>query len=74
MRLGLEWGSGNEMNIDIAMYIPHHQSILAATLQSVCPNLIPAWISNYIHYKVWGEITNPFPTSTVEPLKFGKGK
>ena len=22
--------------------------------------LIPAWISNYIHYKVWDEITNPF--------------
>ena len=23
--------------------------------------LIPAWISNYIHYKVWDEITYPFP-------------
>ena len=23
--------------------------------------LIPAWITNYIHYKVWGEITDPFP-------------
>ena len=23
--------------------------------------LIPARISNYIHYKVWGEITYPFP-------------
>ena len=22
--------------------------------------LIPAWISNYIHYNVWGEITYPF--------------
>ena len=22
--------------------------------------LIPAWISNYIHYKVWDEITYPF--------------
>ena len=22
--------------------------------------LIPAWISNYIHYKAWGEITYPF--------------
>ena len=22
---------------------------------------IPAWISNYIHYKVWDEITYPFP-------------
>ena len=31
------------------------------------------WISNYIHYKVWDEITYPFPTSTVAPLKFGNG-
>ena len=23
-------------------------------------HLIPAGISNYIHYKVWGEITHPF--------------
>ena len=22
--------------------------------------LIPAWISNYIHYKMWDEITYPF--------------
>ena len=22
---------------------------------------MPAWISNYIHYKVWNEITYPFP-------------
>ena len=22
--------------------------------------LIPAWINNYIHYKVWDEITYPF--------------
>ena len=22
--------------------------------------LIPTWISNSIHYKVWGEITYPF--------------
>ena len=22
--------------------------------------LIPAWISNYIHYNVWDEITYPF--------------
>ena len=25
--------------------------------------LIPAWISNYIHYKVWDEITYPFPNA-----------
>ena len=31
--------------------------------------LISAWISNHIHYKVWGEITYPFPNfngATVE--------
>ena len=30
---------------------------------------MPAWISNYIHYKVWDEITFPFPNL----LKFGNG-
>ena len=30
--------------------------------------------SNYIHYKVWNEITYPFPTLTVVPLEFGKRK
>ena len=35
--------------------------------------LIPASISNYIHYKVWDEITYPFQTSTVQPLKFRNG-
>ena len=32
--------------------------------------LIPVWISKYIHYTVWGEITFPFPNfngATVEP-------
>ena len=31
--------------------------------------LIPAWISNYIHHKMWYEITYPFPNfngATVE--------
>ena len=35
--------------------------------------LIPAWISNYIHYNMWDEITNPFETSTVQQLNFGNG-
>ena len=30
--------------------------------------LIPAWISDYIHYKMWDDITYPFP-----PLKFMTG-
>ena len=35
--------------------------------------LIPVWISNYIHYKVWGESTYPFPNVNVYTLKFGNG-
>ena len=27
---------------------------------SMINTLIPAWISNYIHYKMWDEITYPF--------------
>ena len=35
--------------------------------------LIPAWISNYIHYKVFDHITDPLQTSTAVPLlKFVK--
>ena len=35
--------------------------------------LIPTWISNYIHYKVWDEITYPFPNfsgTTIEIWKW----
>ena len=30
-------------------------------------------ISNYIHYKVWDEITYPFLNFNVQPLKFRNG-
>ena len=33
--------------------------------------LIPAWISNNIHYNVWDEITYPFPNFNGTTLKFG---
>ena len=36
--------------------------------------LISAWISNYIHFKVWDEIASPFQTTTVVPLKVGMDK
>ena len=37
-------------------------------------NLIWAWISNYIHHKVWDKITYSHShTSIVQPLKFGNG-
>ena len=29
--------------------------------QVSCVNLIPAWMSNYIHYEVWDEIMYAFP-------------
>ena len=33
---------------------------------------MPAWISNNIHpKKVWGKMNDPFPASTVQPVKFG---
>ena len=35
--------------------------------------LILAWISNYIHCKAGDEITYPFQTSLVQPLKFWNG-
>ena len=33
--------------------------------------IIPAWISDYINDKVWGQIINHSQTLTVAPLKFG---
>ena len=35
--------------------------------------LIPAWISNYIDYKVWDELLIYSQTSMVASLKFGNG-
>ena len=35
--------------------------------------IIPAWINNYIFYKVRDVITYPFPNLTILPLKFGDG-
>ena len=34
---------------------------------------MPASMNNYIYHNMKNEITNPFPTSTVEALKFGNG-
>ena len=34
---------------------------------------IPAWISNYNHYKVWDGITYIFLTATFASFKFGNG-
>ena len=35
--------------------------------------LIPAWISNYIHYNVWDEITYPFLNFNGCTLKLRNG-
>ena len=43
------------------------------TLSQTWINFNLAWISNYIHYKVWDEITYPFPNFNRQPLKFGNG-
>ena len=42
-----------------------------ASLVDVIQEPISAWISNYIHHKVWNEITYPF--TNLLPLKFENG-
>ena len=42
-----------------------------ASLVDVIQEPISAWISNYIHHKVWNEITYPF--TNLQPLKFENG-
>ena len=37
-----------------------HASLILATTVVTRDALISAWISNYIHYEVWDEITYPF--------------
>ena len=34
--------------------------------------LFPAWISNYIRYKVWDEINHPFPGFNAATVEVGK--
>ena len=38
----------------------YENTITAHAPSPFTATLIPAWISNYIHYKLWYEITNPF--------------
>ena len=35
--------------------------------------IIPAWISNYVHYKVWDEIIYQFPNFNGCTVEFGNG-
>ena len=39
-------------------YVPPFTYLVLLNLPGL--TLIPAWISNHIHYKVWDEITYPF--------------
>ena len=58
--------------IVIQQIILNHLSIFVRDLLlQIRINL--AWISTYIHYKVWDEITSSFPNFNVQPLKFGNG-
>ena len=57
-----------------------HRCALLFIGQSLVPlcwhglTLVPALVTNYIHYKMWDEITYPFPIfNGLQPLKFGKG-
>ena len=67
-------GSVCEFEIDGAMFFCN------ATIETNGPfcwyglTLIPARISNYMPGKVWHDVTYPFKTATVAPLKFEKDK
>ena len=43
-----------------SMVVIYFMKILWAPFYYHGLTLIPAWISNYIHYNVWDEITYPF--------------
>ena len=51
---------------------PHHAQALVGTYYFTWFNF-PTWISDYIHYKPWDEITYPFPNFNAAPLMFGNG-
>ena len=60
---------------DKPLYEPMMISLLMHIFASFGLNnltLIPVWISNHNHYKVWDQITYLSQTSVVAPLKFGK--
>ena len=50
---------------DIHLWAPFYQHGLT---------LILAWISNYIHYKLWDEITYPFLNFNCNRWSFGMDK
>ena len=54
----------------------HQNKAVSGVSASISPqwiNFITTWISNRMSDKMWDEITYPFQTSTVAPLKFENG-
>ena len=64
------------LSMDMSSTVIWFLSLLSYNVREMVPRgpfywmtLIPSWINNYIHYKVWDEITYPFPNligATVE--------
>ena len=50
----------NVLTSMIVLLIPVSKRVPVTHFYKQGLTLIPAWISNYIHYKEWGEITYPF--------------
>ena len=56
-------------SVIILLYALSYEKLIMMILKCTNKTLIQAWISNNIHYKVWDEITYPFPNfndATVE--------
>ena len=61
-------------NVSISVSAGQRNHVFRGLFYSYRSPLIPAWINNHIKYKVWDEITYPFPNFNAQPLKFGNGK
>ena len=53
--------SSQRCSISYGGKMPLHHKATEDPFTNICFTLIPAWMSNDIHYKVWDEITCPFP-------------
>ena len=53
--LRYEWEMPSLNLLDKVQFFIHQRPLLPIWM-----NLTPAWLSNYIHYNVWDEITYPF--------------
>ena len=53
----------SQVNEIAAQWMPQNLKQISGALLLICFKLIPAWIRNYIHYRVWNEIIHAFPIS-----------